>query len=162
MESSGHINGHGRAVRDAIEWLGGHQHAAQRLDRQIQTGHFRYLRRPRARGVYHCSRRHAALVCLDFRHALPIHFDRGHRSIAHDLRTLVQCAQRESVHHTVGVDKTVRGAETATNHIVATQLRHHAGDFFAAHQGDRLQSQRHLPGVVRTQVVEVPGIGCDK
>ena len=48
MESGGHVDGHRRSVRNLIERLRRNQHAAQWLDRQIDSCHFSNLSGPRA------------------------------------------------------------------------------------------------------------------
>ena len=39
VKAVGHVDDHGNFVRDAVERLGRDQHAAHRLDRQIDAGH---------------------------------------------------------------------------------------------------------------------------
>src|SRR4051812_22896342 len=57
VEAVRHVDDHRRGVRKSVEWFRGHEHAAQRLDRQRSARKLRHPCSPWAGGVHDDGRR---------------------------------------------------------------------------------------------------------
>ena len=118
VEAGAHVDHHGRLVRDLVEGLGGHQHAAQRFDGQIHSGEARYVAGPGAGGVDHGASGDEPSRGLDAGHAVRVHGDAGDVGIAHQAHAALHGLQHEAGHDAVRVHEAIGGAETAAQDVV--------------------------------------------
>src|SRR5215472_8135549 len=70
VKAVAHVNDHRGRMGEAVKRFGRHKHAPQRLDRQIDPGQLRYLRRPSAGGVNQGARSNLSARCLDAAYAV--------------------------------------------------------------------------------------------
>src|SRR5580692_8140177 len=75
---------------------------------------------------------------------------------APDFGAALDSARHEAVHHAFGVDKTVGGAEAATNNVVGAELRENFADVFSGNQPDLFHAQTLLQSTVLAQIFQVP------
>jgi len=66
VETVGHIDDHGRGVRELVERFGGDQHAAEGLDGEIDADHFGDAGGPGSGGVDNVFGGDSAVRCFDF------------------------------------------------------------------------------------------------
>src|SRR5208282_1133028 len=148
MKAVGHVDDHGGSVWKLVKRLRRNQHAAQRFDRQIDASHLREWSRPCSGTVNHraCGNRVARGRNLETR---ILTRDPGYAGVLPERGAVIACPGHKADHGAVGIDKAIRGAETAANDVVATELRKQAANFVAGDEAHTLQSHGNLLFVIR-------------
>lgn len=152
VKSVGHVNDHGRSVRESIKGLAGHQHPPQRFHRQIDAGHFRHARRPGSGAVDDPASGNPARTGFDSGDAAFIANQPGGHAVFAQCRPVFGCPPHQTIHRAMGIDKTIRGTETSAHNIVSPQLRKRLPNFRSIQQPHVLQAHADLLFEIRAQV----------
>ena len=141
----------------------GNQHAAHRLDRQLDSG-----QRTRLCAAHAPAALTTTGVLTGPRVVSTPLMPEPSRWMAvtsverHSVAPCSHARSREADHHAVGIDEAVGGAEAAAQNVVGAQLRNRGDDVVARDHARLRQSQRFLQRLVGLQIVEVRLLGGDE
>src|SRR5205085_835029 len=159
MKAVRHVDNHGSTVRELVEGLRRHEHATERLYRQIDAHEACDFRRPRPCTVDDYVSGNRALAAFNRADPCALAVDSRYLCSFPDLRAVFACPGHQPHHGAVRIYKTIAGAEAATNDVVATQLRRHTANVIAGDQLHVLEAKRNLALVVSAQIFEMLLVG---
>ena len=128
VEAGGHVDDHGRGVGDAVEGLGGDEHAAQGFDGEVESGESGDVAGPGAGGIDDGAAGDEAARGFDAGDAARIAGDAGDVGVAHEADAALGGLEHEAGHDAVRVHEAIGGAETAADDVVVAEFGGEVGD----------------------------------
>src|SRR2546427_1789595 len=107
-------------MRELIEGLSANEHPAERCTRQVYSSHFRHLRGPWSRAVDYDACGNRSLARLQSGDPSFILLNARHQRVLPNFRAMISRPCDESDHCAVGIDESIRRAETAAHDVVGS------------------------------------------
>src|SRR6266571_9455542 len=105
-------------MRELIEGLSRNQHPAERFNRQVYSSHLRHLRSPWSRAVDYDACGNRSLARLQSGDLSFILLNARHQCVLPNFRAMISRPRHESDHCAVGIDESIRRAETAAHDVL--------------------------------------------